>query len=80
MQHWLPEKLVETRRVDFQREVEQINLYREAESAYDARQSLGKKILHDLGFWMMNAGAKLHKRYHAPTPLPRWYQGSTLAR
>ena len=80
MQHWLPEKLVETRRADFRREMEEINLYNEAEKAYDARQNWGKKVLHDLGYWMMSAGARLHKRYQAPTPLPRWYQGSTLAR
>jgi hypothetical protein len=80
MQHWLVEKLVETRRDDFRREIEQLNLVREAESAYDARQSWIKQQLHDLGAWMMTTGESLHKRYQAPEPLPRWYQGSTLAR
>ena len=45
MQHWLSEKLIETRRDDFRREIEQINLVREAESAYDARQSWIKRQL-----------------------------------
>lgn len=80
MQHWLPEKLVETQRADFCREIEHINLVREAQSAYDARQNWMKQQLHNLGSWMMITGQRLHKRYHAPEPLPRWYQGSTLAR
>lgn len=80
MQHWLPEKLVETRRDDFRREIEQLNLVREAGGAYDARQSWVKERLHNFGHWMMTTGERLHKRYHAPEPLPRWYQGSTLAR
>lgn len=80
MQHWLTERLVETRRDDFRREIEQLNLVREAESAYDASQSWIKQQLHDLGVWMMTTGERLHKRYQAPEPLPRWYQGSTMAR
>jgi len=80
MQHWLPEKLVETQRADFRREIEQLNLLREAEGAYDARQTWIKNLLHVLGHWMITTGERLHKRYHAPEPLPRWYQGSTLAR
>jgi hypothetical protein len=80
MQNWLPEKLVETRREDFRREIEQLNLVREAGSAYDVRQSWVKVQLHSLGHWMMAAGERLRKRYQAPEPLPRWYQGSTLAR
>jgi len=80
MQHWLPEILVEYRRDDFRREMEQINLVREAGNAYDARQSWIKVQLHNLGHWMIAAGERLHNRYHAPESLPRWYQGSTLAR
>lgn len=80
MQHWLPEKLVESRRDDFRREMEQINLVREAQHAYAARQGWLNVQLHHLGHWMIAAGERLHKRYHAPEPLPRWYQGSTLAR
>jgi len=80
MQQWLAEKLVETQRADFRREIEGLNLISEAEHAYDARQSWNNKLMHDLGFWMMKVGERLHKRYHAPAPLPRWYQGSTLAR
>ena len=80
MQHWLPEKLVETRRADFRREIEQLNLVHEAENAYGARQSWVGQQLHDLGVWMMTTGERLHKRYHAPEPLPRCYQGATLAR
>ena len=80
MQHWLPEKLVEMQRADFRREIEQLNLLRETENAYDARQTWIKKQLHVLGHWMITTGERLHKRYHAPEPLPRWYQGSTMAR
>ena len=80
MQSWLPEKLVETWRADFRREIADINLIREAEGAYDAHQMWHKKLMHNFGVWMMNTGAQLRKRYQAPTPLPRWYQGSTLAR
>ena len=80
MQHWHSEKLVETRRDDFQREIEQLNLVREATSDYGARRSWMKVQLHNLGHWMISTGERLHKRYHAPEPLPRWHQGSTLAR
>jgi hypothetical protein len=80
MQDWLVDKLVETRREDFRREMEQINLMREAQNAYDARQSWLQSQLHHLGHWMVTTGERLHTRYHAPEPLPRWYQGSTLAR
>ena len=80
MQHWLPEKLVETRRADFRREIVELNLISEAEDAYDARQSWNKKLMHNLGIWMMGAGERLRKRHQAPSPLPRWYQGSNLAR
>jgi hypothetical protein len=80
MQHWHPEKIVETRRDDFRRDIEQLNLVREAGNAYPSRQSWAKVQLHNLGHWMMATGERLHKRYQAPEPLPRWHQGSTLAR
>jgi len=80
MQHWLNEKMVDIRRDDFRREMEQINLVREAESAYEVHQSWIKVQLHSLGHWMMATGERLHTKYQAPEPLPRWYQGSTLAR
>jgi hypothetical protein len=80
MQHWLPEKIVESRRDDFRREIAQLNLVREAMSAHDARQSWLQVQLHNLGHWMIASGERLHNRYHAPEPLPRWHQGSTLAR
>lgn len=80
MQHWSSEKLVETRRDDFRREIEQLNLVREAENAYGAHQSWLSVQLHNLGHWMVETGERLHSRFHAPEPLPRWYQGSRLAR
>ena len=80
MQNWLPEKLVETQRADFRREIVGLNLISEAEHAYDARQGWPKKLMHNMGVWMMNVGERLHNRNHTPAPLPRWYQGSTLAR
>jgi len=80
MQHWLTERLVETWRDDFRHEIEQLNLVREAGSAYEARQGWVKIQLHNLGHWMIATGERLHKRYHAPEPLPRSYQGYTLAR
>jgi hypothetical protein len=60
--------------------MEQINLVREAQNTYDARQSWLQLQLHNLGHWMVAYGERLHDRFHAPEPLPRWYQGSTLAR
>jgi hypothetical protein len=80
MQHWLLENLIETRRDDFRREIEQLNLAREASSADGSRQGWINLQLHNLGHWMIAAGERLHKRYHTPESLPRWYQGSTLAR
>ena len=80
MQHWLPEKLVKTRRDDFRREIEEINLIGEAENAYEARQSLPKKLLQNLGRWMMGTGKKLEDDYQAADPLPRSYQGHKVAR
>ena len=58
----------------------QINLVREAENTYDARQSWLELQFHNLGHWMIATGERLHKRYHAPEPLPRRYQSSSLAR
>ena len=80
MQHWLPEKLVETQRDDFRREIEEINLIGEAENAYEARQNWPKKLLQNLGNWMMGAGKKLEDHNQAPDPLPRSYQGHKVAR
>jgi hypothetical protein len=80
MEHWQIEKLVATRRDDFRREIEQLNLVGEAENAYDSRRSWLKVQLHNLGHWMMTTGEQLHQRYQTPEPLPRWHQGSTLAR
>jgi hypothetical protein len=79
---WLSnlEILYKERRADFRREMEQLNLIREAENAYGARQSWLERNLHRLGSWMMLAGERLRNRYHAPTPLPRWYQSRSLAR
>lgn len=80
MHHWHPEILVEIQRDDLRREIEQLNLIREATSGYGTRRSWMKVQLHNLGHWMITTGERLHKRYQAPEPLPRWYQGSTLAR
>ena len=80
MQHWLPEKLVETRRDDFRREIVEINLINEAENAYEAHQSWHKKLLQNLGKWMMGAGEKLDDHNQVPDPLPRSYQGHKVAR
>jgi hypothetical protein len=74
------EFLLETRRADFRREVEQLNLIREAERKEEAHQNWMNKIVHDLGIWMMKTGERLHARHQAPAPLPRWHQGTTLAR
>ena len=80
MQHWLPEKLVETRRDDFRREIEEINLINEVENAYEAQQSLSKKLMYEIGNWMTGIGEQLKDHNQAPDPLPRWYQGNKLAR
>ena len=80
MQHWLPEKLVETRRDDFRREIEEINLISEVENTYKARHSWGKKLLQNIGKWMMGAGKRLDNNNRVPDSLPRSYQGHKVAR
>lgn len=79
---WLSnlEILHEERLADLRREVEHLNLIREAENASNSRQNRLKRRLHSLGDWMMRTGERLQKHYHAPTPLPGDYQSKSLAR
>lgn len=79
---WLSniEILFEERRADFRREIEHLNLIREAEDASGAHQNLIKHSIHALGAWMVHHGQRLQDRYRARAPLPRYYQSNSLAR
>jgi len=36
--------------------------------------------MHDFSMWMVATGERLHRRYHDPAPVPRWYQSFKVAR
>lgn len=79
---WLSniEILSEERRADFRREMEQLRLEREAQFTKPRNPGWIERRMHDFSMWMMSTGARLHRRYHNPTPLPRWYQSFKVAR
>ena len=79
---WLSnlEILMEERRADFRREVEQLRLESEAINARPRKPNWVDRKVHDLSVWMVTTGERLHRRYHDPFPLPRWYQSFKVAR
>ena len=79
---WLSnlEVLMEERRADFRREMEQLRLEREATSTKLRKPNWMERRMHDLSIWMVSTGERLHRRYHDTTPLPRWYQSFKVAR
>jgi hypothetical protein len=79
---WLSnlEILMEERRADFGREMEQLRLEREATSTQARKSSWMDHRIHDLSVWMVTTGERLHRRYHNPAPVPRWYQSFKIAR
>ena len=79
---WLSnlEVVMEERRADFRREMEQLMLEREAQSTNAHKPGWLQRRLHDFSMWMMSTGERMHRRYHDPAPIPRWYQSFKVAR
>lgn len=79
---WLSnlEIIMEERRADFRREMEQLRLQREAIIPETQKPTWIERRMHDFSVWMISTGERLHKRYHKPAPLPRWYQSFKVAR
>jgi hypothetical protein len=79
---WLSnlEILMEERRADFRREMEQLRLEREAISTKPHKLNWLERRMHDFSMWMMYTGERMHRRYHDPAPRPRWYQSFKVAR
>lgn len=79
---WLSnlEILMEERRADFRREIEQLHLEREALAAKPRKPGWVEHRLHDFSIWMMTTGERMHRRTHHPAPIPRWYQSLKVAR
>jgi hypothetical protein len=79
---WLSnlEILMEERRADFRREMEQLRLEREATSTKPRDPNWVERRMQELSAWMVATGERLHRRYHDPVPLPRWYQSFKVAK
>jgi len=79
---WLSniEILTEEHRADFRRELEKIRLEREAQAAKPHKVNWLDRRMHDFSMWMLSTGQRLHRRYHDPAPIPRWYQSFKIAR
>lgn len=79
---WLSnlEIIMEERRADFRREMEQLRLEREAHNTRMRKPTWTERRMHDFSVWLMTTGARLHRRYHDPAPVPRWYQSFKVAR
>lgn len=67
-------------RADFRREMEKLHLEREALASTTRKPNWMACRMHDFSVWMMSTGEQMHRRYHKPTPLPRWYQSFKVAR
>jgi hypothetical protein len=74
------EVLMDERRAEFSREIEQLRLEREALSTKQRNSGWAGRRMHDLSMWMMSTGERMHRRYHDPAPIPRWYQSFKVAR
>lgn len=79
---WLSnlEIIMDERRADFRREIEQLRLQREALEANPRNSGWVGRRMHDLSIWMMTTGERMHRRYHNPAPASRWYQSLKVAR
>jgi hypothetical protein len=79
---WLSnlEIIMEERRADFEREMEQLRLEREALSTKPHQPNWVDLRMHDLSMWMVTTGERLHRKYHSPAPVPRWYQSFKVAK
>ena len=79
---WLSnlEIIMEERRADFGREMEQLRLEREALNTRPHQPNWVDHRMHDLSMWMVTTGERLHRKYHNPVPVPRWYQSFKVAK
>ena len=79
---WLSnlEVLMEEKRADFRREMEQLRLEREATSTKLRKTKWMERRMYDLSVWMVSTGERIHRRHHDQAPLPRWYQSFKVAR
>ena len=79
---WLSniEILMEERRADFRREMEQLRLEREAQITKPHKVNWLERRMHSFSMWMISTGERLHRRYHEPVTIPRWYQSFKVAR
>jgi hypothetical protein len=79
MQHPFPEKFVEQKLADTQRELAHSKLVRQAKKTNAPLPDWAANKMHDLSVWMMCTGERLHERYHS-THLHHLHPGSTQAR
>lgn len=79
MQHPFPEKFIEQKMADTQREIEHIRLMRETKGKNTPLQGWFANRMHDLSVWMICTGERLHERYHT-THFQHLHQRSTQAR
>jgi len=71
---------MEERRAGFPPRNGKLRLEREAQTTKPHKLNWLECRLHDLSMWMMSTGERLHRRYHEPAPIPRWYQSFKVAR
>lgn len=67
-------------RADFRREMEQLRLEREAHITKPRQPNWIMHRMHDFSMWLISTGERLHRRYHNPAPIPRWYQSFKVAK
>jgi hypothetical protein len=79
MQHPFPEKFIEQKLADTQREIEHIRLMRDAKGKNSPLQGWIANRMHNLSIWMICTGERLHERYHT-THIQYLHQRSTQAR
>lgn len=74
------EDLMEERRNDFRRDMEQLRLVREAENTKPFKPNIFERKMHDFSVWLIKIGQRIHRRYHTPAPYSRWYQSFKIAK
>ena len=79
MQHPFPEKFIEQKLADTQREIENIRLVHEVKGKNAPLQGWIANRMHDLSIWMICTGERLHERYHT-THFQYLHQRGTQAR
>jgi len=74
------EILMEERRADFRREMEQLQLEREAMSTKERKPNWVIHGMQALSACMIAIGEQLRRRNHNSTPVPRSYQSFKVAK